>query len=68
MTTGIIRIERTGNTYSFASSEFLVTWPDGTCETVWSPPWHQWDKRHESKEAYRWAVKEWERRSGKGEA
>jgi len=64
MTTGIIRIQRTGNTYGVASSEYLVTWPDGTYETIWSPPWHTWDRQQESKEAYRWAAEEWAERQG----
>jgi hypothetical protein len=62
MSDGIIRVERTGDTWGIASSEFRVTWPDGTTETVWSSVWHNWDRRHESKHAYKWAVREWQRR------
>jgi hypothetical protein len=36
-----MKIERTEDIYSFASTKFLVTYPDGHVGTVWSPPWHE---------------------------
>lgn len=39
-TTGKIQVERTGNIYSVAGSEFKITYPDGKIEKVWSSPWH----------------------------
>ena len=35
------KVERTGNVFSFASSEYRVTYPDGVVGTLWSPPWHE---------------------------
>jgi hypothetical protein len=36
-------LERTGNVFSFASTEYRVTYPDGHVGTLWSPPWHEDD-------------------------
>lgn len=41
------RIERTGNVYSIASTEYRVTYPDGHVGTIWSPPWHDLDDDEE---------------------
>lgn len=38
-----IRVERTGEIFSIASSQFRVTYPDGHVGTIWSPPWHELD-------------------------
>ena len=38
-----IRIERTGEVFSFASTEYRVFYPDGTEWRLWSPPWHEMD-------------------------
>lgn len=54
-----ISIERTGNTFSIASTEFLITFPDGTTETLWSPPWHEMDKELEDARALEHAAKLW---------
>ena len=56
---GIIKISRTGRQYSIASSEFLVTYPDGSTELIWSTPWHEWTEEQESIEAYKEASKHW---------
>jgi hypothetical protein len=44
-----IRIVRTGQGFSIASSEFSVTYPDGHVGSIWSPPWH--DKSPDDEEA-----------------
>jgi hypothetical protein len=54
-----IKVERTGNCYSIASSEYLVTFPDGSIETIWSPPWHEWEEDEEDAKALEYACKLW---------
>lgn len=41
------KLERTGNVFSFASTEYRVTYPDGFVGTLWSPPWHELDDDEE---------------------
>jgi hypothetical protein len=55
-----LRVERTGKQYSIASNEFLVTFPDGTTQTIWSPPWNDFTKEEENRMAYNYARKLWE--------
>lgn len=38
---------RTGRGFSIASSEFLVEKPSGEKESVWSPPWNEYDDQEE---------------------
>lgn len=52
-------IERTGNIFSFASTEFRVTYPDGHVGTIWSPPWHELDDAEEDAAALEAARKLW---------
>jgi hypothetical protein len=40
-------IVKTGNIWSVASTEFIVTKPDGTTTKVWSPPWHEYNDEDE---------------------
>lgn len=54
-----IKIERTGNVHSIASSEFKVTYPDGHTGTLWSPPWHEMTEEEESAAAMGEARKRW---------
>jgi hypothetical protein len=42
-----IKLERTGNIFSFASTEYKVTYPDGYVGSLWSPPWHELDDDEE---------------------
>lgn len=51
-----VRIERTGRTYSYASSEFRVHYPDGSEGYIWSSPWHEDDPQEEEIKAMRYAV------------
>lgn len=37
---GKVKTSRTGGIYSIAGSQFLIEYPDGSSEKVWSPPWH----------------------------
>jgi hypothetical protein len=60
-----IKIERTGNIYSFASTEYRVTYPDGHVGTIWSPPWHEEDDKEEDRLALVYATKLWESRKHK---
>lgn len=52
------KMERTGNIFSISSSEFLVTFDDGSTMKVWSPPWHENDPETEERLALEWAMKE----------
>ena len=38
-----LKIERTGNIFSIAATEYMVTFPDGTQENIWSGPWNDYD-------------------------
>jgi hypothetical protein len=49
------KVERTGNIFSIASSEFRVTYPDGHIGSVWSPPWHNMPPEEEEAAAVRYA-------------
>lgn len=55
-----IRIERTGNIFSLAASEYLITFPDGSTQTLWSPPWHELDDLEEDAAAHAEARKLWQ--------
>ena len=44
-------LERTGNIFSFAATEYRVTYPDGHVGSLWSPPWHELDDDEEYSEA-----------------
>lgn len=59
---GSLIIERTGEVFSFSGNQFRATFPDGSTETFWSPPWHEWDKEEETKRAYTYAWKIWKER------
>lgn len=54
-----ITVERTGNAYSIAASEFRVTFPNGYQETMWSPPWHQYGPETEEAGALKAAGERW---------
>lgn len=60
-----IKLERTGNVFSFASTEYRVTYPDGFVGTIWSPPWHEWDDDEEDARAMEYATAQWEARTHK---
>ena len=60
-----IKVERTGRQYSVASSEFLVTFPDGKTMTIWSPPWHELTVKGEEIRALQEAQKIWNNRNVK---
>lgn len=46
-----LTLRRTGNIFSFASTEYEVVYPDGHVGAVWSPPWHEWDDDEEDERA-----------------
>jgi hypothetical protein len=60
-----ITIERTGGLYSFSSVEFLATFPDGTQERIWSPPWSDldYDDPKQDEGALKYALELWEKRN-----
>lgn len=58
-----ITVERTGNIFSFAASEYLVTFPNGDKTRIWSPPWHEMKKNEEDISALEFAKKIWEDKS-----
>jgi len=55
----VVSVERTGNVYSIASSEFLVTFVDGTTMNVWSPPWNDMTPEEEEAGAVGYAEKQY---------
>ena len=55
-------LERTGNIFSFASTEYRVTYPDGHIGTIWSPPWHELDDDEENNEALKTARRWYEQK------
>ena len=58
-----IKIERTGDLFSFASTEYRVTYPDGYIGSIWSPLWHELDDDEEDAEALRYAQDQWGKRT-----
>lgn len=62
MTENVETVVRTGQAYSIASSEFLITYKDGTALSVWSPPWHDFSPEEEEKGAREYAEKEFLKR------
>jgi len=54
-----VRIERTGNIFSFAATEYKAVFPDGTETSIWSPPWHEWDDEEEDRRSLEYAQKLW---------
>ena len=58
-----ITIERTGNLFSFSSSEFLVTFPNKDQCTLWSPPWHEFGPEEEEANALEAARRLWENKT-----
>jgi len=53
----VVAVQRTGRVYSIASSEFSVTYPDGSEGMVWSPPWHEMTPAEEESSARQYAMK-----------
>lgn len=53
----VVAVRRTGRVYSIASSEFSVTYPDGSEGTLWSPPWHEMTPAEEDSAALQTAMK-----------
>lgn len=54
-----ISVERTGNIFSIAGSEYLATFPDGSTQTFWSPPWHDYDSEEEDANALLYAAQQY---------
>ena len=54
-----IMVERTGREFSIAGSEYLVTFPDGTQATIWSPPWNDYTDDEEDIAALEYAQELW---------
>lgn len=52
-----IKVERTEQEYSISSSQFKVTYPDGTVGFVWSPVWHDMSYPEEELAAFEYASK-----------
>ena len=59
-----IKVERTGNAYSIASVEYLVTYPDGSTERIWSPPWNDMTAEESDLGAMAYAKREWAKKNG----
>lgn len=58
-----LKLERTGNVFGIASTEYKVTFPDGTTQSIWSPPWHELDDDEEDAEALKYAERLWAERN-----
>lgn len=52
-----LTVTRTGNVFSIASSEFNVTYPDGSEGVIWSPLWHEMTPAEEESAARQYAMK-----------
>lgn len=62
MTRQQITIERTGNLRGFrgpVSHEYLVTFPNGSTATIWSPPWNDYSPELEDAGALKAAGEQW---------
>ena len=57
-----VSVERTGNCYSIASHEYHVTFPDGTTDTIWSPPWNDYTPQDEDDRALDYADFLWQQK------
>jgi hypothetical protein len=55
-----IKIQRTGKVYSIAASEYLITFPNGFQQTIWSPPWNDFTEKEEDDHALEYAEMLWE--------
>jgi hypothetical protein len=62
----MIKVGRTGNTYGMASSEYLVTFPNGVTTTIWSPPWNDFTPEEEDANALDYATELWEKENTNG--
>lgn len=60
-----LTLQRTGNIFSIAATEYRVTYPDGHEGTVWSPPWNEWDDPEEDARASTYAAGQWLKRTHK---
>lgn len=54
-----ISVKRTGNIFSIAGSEYLVTFPGGTTSKIWSPPWNDFDPEEEDANALLYAAQQY---------
>lgn len=63
-----INIQRTGRLFSDSSVEFLVTLPDRSQHTLWSPMWSglEYDDPKQDEGAMQYAERLWAERQGKG--
>lgn len=59
--TGKVKASRTGGIYSIAGSQFLIEYPTGSSEKVWSPPWHTMTPEMEQMGAMFTGLKNFER-------
>lgn len=58
-----ISVRRTGNLFSIASAEYEATFPDGSTQTFWSPPWNDWTDDEEDSNAMDYAIRLWSERN-----
>lgn len=55
----VLTVEKTGNIFSMAGSEYKITFPDNSIQTLWSPPWHDFDPEVEDAGALKQAAVIW---------
>ena len=60
MSDASVRVERTGNVFSFAATEYRVAFPDGATVLIWSPPWHEMGDAEEDAAALEYASALWQ--------
>jgi hypothetical protein len=58
-----IIVERTGRARYMASTEYDVTFPDGSKQRIWSPPWHDHNNREEDENALKYAQNLWDNKT-----
>jgi len=55
-----LRVNRTGRTSGLTGHEYLITFPDGTTDTVWSPDTHDMMPAEEDRKAAEVAKELWD--------
>ena len=60
---GWLYVERTGNIFSIAGTEYIIKFPNGDITNVWSPLWNDYCDADEDLGALLWALCAWEDKS-----
>lgn len=60
-----VEVRRTGEIFSISGSQYLATFPDGSTQTFWSPPWNDYSTEEEDAHALEYAAKQWTEKNRK---